>query len=275
MQKWEICEIECLKFLQNKYGNEIFKFEREGGSDSTKPDIVLKENGKKILAIEVKMKKAQCGQFVAFPNNKDKSFDYSTQNNENSNYIYANEILDEMAKDYERYKNPDTKGVELEIDSCYFYTWVCEFYKNKGVKYFIVEKETEVKNLNADNFVIIPIASFEKYFKLTALYRRKRSGSYDPSINNFSEIEETLLSEGFKLEKIEKIGKHVYATFVAKKDIYKIPSTTKRFQFKGVQDNYFKVTILSKTCNPNIIFSLELISDQRKIDLEKFEREFL
>ena len=64
------------------------------------------------LYIESKMKQAQCGQFVAFPNTDSNSFDYSKANAYPEN-IQSEAILDKMTEDFDRYKNPGTDGTEL------------------------------------------------------------------------------------------------------------------------------------------------------------------
>lgn len=77
MEKWKICEEECLKYLKLNFSDKYYDFKGEGGSDSTKSDILLTKSGIAIFYIETKMEQAQCGQFVAFPNEDEKSFYYS------------------------------------------------------------------------------------------------------------------------------------------------------------------------------------------------------
>ena len=132
MEKWQICEAECLAYLQSKYSKNENNFEAEGGSDSTKSDILFRKYGAIAFYIESKMSQAQCGQFVAFPNLESKSFDYSRANAYPEN-IYSESILEKMAEDFDRYKNPGTDGIELLMDNDLFYSWIGEFYKAKNV----------------------------------------------------------------------------------------------------------------------------------------------
>ena len=46
------------------------------------------------------------------------------------------------------------------------------------------------------------------------------------------------------------------------------------YQYKPETNGIFKVTKLSNTSNPNVIFSISLIQDQQERDLEKFRLEF-
>jgi len=273
MEKWQICEKECLEFLKINYSDKKYNFEAEGGSDSTKSDILLTKSGIAIFYLETKMQNAQCGQFVVFPNDDYKTFDYSKANAYKENH-QSQIILEKMAEDYDRYKNPGTDGIELKMDKAFFYDWIMEFYRNKGVKYFIIEKEVGENNLSASNFVIFPLEHFYKYFDVNALYRRKKSGSANPSEKDFFEIEKAMNSEGFKKIDIWKDEKYVLVKMQAEPMTYKLIGKTHTYQFKHENDNVFKVTKLSNTSNPNVIFSIALIKEQEQRDLDKFNAEF-
>lgn len=273
MENWQICEAECLQYLKKNFSDSKYDFEAEGGSDSTKSDILLTKSGIAIFYIESKMKQAQCGQFVAFPNTDTNSFEYSKANAYSKN-IQSTVILDKMAENFDKYKNPSTNGIELVMDKSYFYSWIYEFYKGKGVKYFIIEKEVGSKNLSQNNFIIFPIEHFHKYFDVTALYRRKKSGSSNPTEHDYTEIKKAAVSEGFAIKNIYKNGKYVFVNMNAEPITYKIIGEIHTYQYKPETNGIFKVTKLSNTSNPNVIFSISLIQDQQERDLEKFRLEF-
>lgn len=274
MEKWQKCEAECLKYLQTKYSKEGFSFEAEGGSNSTKSDILFKKFGAVAFYIESKMAQAQCGQFVAFPNNDSRTFEYSRQNAYSAS-IYSEQILEKMAEDYDRYKNPGTDGIDLLMDDSLFYSWIGEFYKEKNVKYFIIEKDVGNNNMNSSNFIIFPIEHFQHYFNVSAKYRRKKSGSSNPTENDYSEITKVTKSEGFTITDFySNDGKHLLVKMNAAPGTYKIIGENHTFQFKNTSGNEFVVTRLSNTNNPNVIFSIGLIQEQQQRDLDKFEREF-
>lgn len=273
MENWQICEAECLQYLKKNFSDSRYDFEAGGGYDSTKSDILLTKSGIAIFYIESKMKQAQCGQFVAFPNTEKKTFEYSKANAYSEN-IQSTFILDKMAEDFDKYKNPDTDGIELLMDKGYFYSWICEFYKGKGVKYFIIEKEVGSKNLSQNNFIIFPIEHFHKYFDVTAFYRRKKSGSSNPTEHDYTEIKKAAASEGFAIKDIYKNGKYVFVKMNAEPITYKIIGEMHTYQYKPDTNGIFKVTKLSNTSNPNVIFSISLIQDQQERDLEKFRLEF-
>lgn len=54
MENWQICEAECLQYLKKNFSDSKYKFEAEGGSDSTKSDILLTKSGIAIFYIESK-----------------------------------------------------------------------------------------------------------------------------------------------------------------------------------------------------------------------------
>ncbi len=273
MENWQICEAECLDYLKQNFSDNKYNFEAKGGSDSKKSDIVLTKNGIECFYIEAKMPHAQCGQFVAFPNEETKTFEYSKSNIYIEN-IHSELILEKMAENFDRYRNPGTEGIELLMDKTCFYSWIYEFYRNKGVRYFIVEKEVGTNNLTPQNFVIFPIEHFQRYFDVDALYRRKKSGSANPSEKDYAEISKALQSEGFQTTKIYKTGKYVFAEIAAAPLTYKIIGETHTYQLKYQKDNIFKVTKLSNTSNPNVIFAISLIQDQVDSDLTQFKQEF-
>ena len=275
MEKWQICEAECLAYLQSKYSKNGNNFEAEGGSDSTKSDILFRKYGAVAFYIESKMSQAQCGQFVAFPNLESKSFDYSRANAYPEN-IYSESILEKMAEDFDRYKNPGTDGIELLMDNDLFYSWIGEFYKAKNVKYFIIEKDVGNNNMSSSNFVIFPIEHFQHYFNVSAKYRRKKSGSTNPTENDYAEITKAAKSEGVSITDFySNDGRHLLVKMNAVSRTYKIIGEKHTFQFKNTSGNEFIVTRLSNTNNPNVIFSIGLIQEQQQRDLDKFEREFI
>lgn len=81
-------------------------------------------------------------------------------------------------------------------------------------------------------------------------------------------------SEGFELNKIFQKDKYIFAEIDAEPIKYKLTGEKNRYQLKPEQ-NKFKITKLSKTSNPNIIFEITLIGKQNERDLEKFKSEFI
>jgi len=274
VKNWQICEKECFEYINKKFQCKNFDFTMDGGSNSSKSDIHVSKNGISIFYIEAKMQKAQCGQFVVFPNKNENNFIYSRENKYPEN-LQTSLIIEKMSANFSKYRNPNTKGIFLDIDKTYLYDWVYHFYReNKDVKYFIIEKSVGNNDLSDENFIIFPIEHFYKYFDISAIYRTKKSGSSNPTKNDFTDIKSALDSKGFEVKKIFQENKYIYAEINAAPITYKITGEKNRYQIKP-ENNKFKITKLSNTSNPNIIFEITLIGEQNDRDLEKFKSEFI
>ena len=81
-------------------------------------------------------------------------------------------------------------------------------------------------------------------------------------------------TEGFKFKKLYHEDKYVFTEIDAEPIAYKLTGEKNRYQLKPEQ-NKFKITKLSKTSNPNVIFEITLIGEQNNRDLEKFKSEFI
>lgn len=270
-ENWKICEKECFEYLKKNFSSEKFTFEADGGSDSTKSDILLKRNGIQCFFIESKMQQAQCGQFVV---KQESNRFVNSENNRHQKNLIEDVIIDKMNENFDDYANPGTGGKNLNLDKSYFYEWIYNFYKSKDVKYFIVEKIVGENNSSPDNFIIFPIQHFHKYFDVTGIYRVKKSGSTHPSQTNVLEIE-TCLSD-------EKIS-HSRISFRNDKAYIKMPGKMEKFQLQGIKYDYqfnpkgndiFEIRRLSNTKNANVIFSISLTKNQDAEDLRSFEAEF-
>lgn len=90
----------------------------------------------------------------------------------------------------------------------------------------------------------------------------------------YTEIKEAATSEGFAIKDIYKNEKYVFVKMKAEPITYKIIGKMHTYQYKPENNGIFKVTKLSNTSNPNVIFSISLIQDQQEMDLEKFRLEF-
>lgn len=262
MENWKIFENECVEYLNKTYGDSA-SFQGKGGSDSTAPDIkVYDKRGKHIFSIEAKMPNAQAGQFVLFP--KDGKFEYSDRNAHEENE-QTTAIIKQMNDDFDRYNAPGTRGVNLCMSSSLLYDWVKEYYQNvKNEKYFITK--------NNSDFIIFPVDKLDQYLNVSAMYRKKGSGSSVPSNNNKKEIENTLKASSYTYSDIE-IGK-VESTIILKnctKDRFILQGQSYRYQFKKINGKQYQIRRLSNTSNANVIFSISVKGTRKEEDLKTFE----
>lgn len=270
-ENWKICEKECFEYLKKNFSSKKFTFEENGGSDSTKSDILLKKNGIQCFFIESKMQEAQCGQFVV---RQEKNRFVNSENNRHQKNLVEDVIIDKMNENFDEYANPGTSGKKLNLDNSYFYEWIYNFYKSKDVKYFIVEKLVGENNLSPDNFVIFPIQHFHKYFKVSGTYRVKKSGSTHPSQTNILEIESCLNDEKISHSRITFKNDKAYIKLSEKREKFQIQGIKYDYQFNPEGYNIFEIRRLSNTNNANVIFSISLDKKQDVEDLRNFEAEF-
>lgn len=253
-EKWKVFENECVEYLKKRYPNKSKVFEHQGGSDSNVSDILVAKNTAEEFYIEVKSPKAQCGQFVLYPDPQKQCFIYSPKNKYPTNK-YSDVIIEKMNRDYSIFVDAGTTGQHIELEPKIFWGWIKTYYQIKGVKYFITK---------SSEYIISPIDSLEYYFDIEACYRVKKSGSAVPAKSNQKEIA-LILEENnypikrayFKNEKyyVELI-KNVQAAIELKS---RTSSTTYLFKPEVKEDaTVFNVRRLSNTFNANVIFSIML-----------------
>lgn len=258
MANWQKFEINCTDYLNEKYGSSA-KFVHHGGSDSNVPDIMVDAKNESIFGIEAKKCPAQCGQFVLLPNVSTREFEYSTRN---FSQFTKNtfDIITHMNKSFDEYKEAGTAGKEIIFDGCkeVFANWVIEYYNNKMVKYFIT-----------NDYTILPIQKFAKYFDITATYRIKRSGSSSVGKTALDSISNHI-NQNFEVVSIAKDGTKLFVT--AKQSMHDTRFVYGKYEYMfSARDDKYEIRKLSNTFNANVIFSINLISHQSQEDLQSFE----
>ncbi len=271
---WEELENRCYEYLKRIYGKNN-AIEPYGKSDSTKADIKVEPSGSEEFFIEVKACDSQCCQFVLFPNEETKKFDFSKRNkvpkSDNCKRIIA--YMDGL---YKKYYKVGKKGIPVDVDSSILYGLVQDFYSVKNVKFFMTEG-TEI--------ILFPSDSFSDYFNIEAFYRRKPSGSSEPNEkNNNLEIIQGL-SEDNILGTIEykTVGDKTRCFLHSDETLHKKRMMCDKYTYQFKDNKYsktlskikahvYEVRRLSNTSNPNVICQLSLKkASQDKNDLQVFE----
>lgn len=272
---WEDLESKCYEHLKKEYGrnNSVEAF---GSADSTKADIAIRNSMHDSFYVEVKSEKAQCCQFVLFPNADTEHFDFSKDNkvplSKNCEKIIAH-----MNATYKTYCKVGKKGIPVNVDSAILYGLVTDFYQEKNVKFFMTE---------GNELMIFPIDRFSEYFDIEAVYRCKTSGSSEPTQStNTSEILQGMANDQIKGELEYKFVAGKIRCFLhADKQLHghRTPCASYTYQYKDnnysklVQrksDYVFEVRRLSNTSNPNVICQLSLKKTyQQADDLKAFEQ---
>ncbi len=251
---WQIFETNALNYLKKEYTDCTFNL--LGGSNSNCSDIqVIKNNN--IFYLEAKMPNSQSGQFVLLKN--DDHFVYSPENKSSIN-PYSRIILNFINTNFDNFKNVGSSPIQIKMKEKIFYDWIIDSYHQKGAKGFI----SYFKN----TFFIFPINNLDKYFHVSASFRRKKSGS---SKLGKKYIEEIKNSPYFKNDEVKIINN----------DVYIISNNTSINRSKFKLNNFFiqlteetkgvfLVRKLSNTNNANVIFSISL-KNELSSDILKFK----
>lgn len=244
MTTWEDFEIACTDYLNNKFG-AYAKFIHQGGSNSTVSDIRVETNSGKSFYIDAKHSPAQCGQFVLLPDIKTSTFTYSTQNANRFN-TYASIIMNHMNHSFDEYREAGTKGKDIDLPNCeeIFSNWVIETYSLKRTRYFIT-----------NDFVILPIEHFQKYFDITATYRIKRSGSSNVGRSRINLISNYITNHNYCINDIKAKGDKLFVSSSINLHNERFIIQEYEYMF-SLRDNEYEIRKLSNTYNANVIFSI-------------------
>ena len=136
-----------------------------------------------------------------------------------------------------------------------------------------------------DDLIIFPFDKFSAYFEISAVYRKKKSGSAEPNeLNNLDEIKQGIINENIDgILEFQKINSKNRCFLHSNKLLHnqKIYCDIYNYQFKDnkysktlpKKKNYvYEIRRLSNTNNPNVICKLSLKkNNQDNDDLIAFE----
>lgn len=243
---WKEFEKSSAEYLSNiKVFEGIAEFTHIGSSDSTTSDILVQTNKSRFF-IEVKKSKAQCGQFVLFPNEQTKKFEFSTKNKTPLNKA-SQTIIDYMNANYEKFEKAGTKGVDITFDNCnkVFEQWILEAAKQKNVLFYMTK-----------GYTILPVNDISKYFEITAKYRIKKSGSSNAGKQNIETLTNVIKAMDNDWQNIEAKGPKLFVQTSDDIDKKSFQFNGKMYMFAKRKDKY-EVRKLSDTRNANVIFSIK------------------
>lgn len=287
MAKWIKLEKDCYRYINHEY-SKFVKVTAYGELDSTKPDIhIIKKDGDDFF-VEVKSPKAQCCQFVLFANNETKKFDLSTQN-KGPDSSYKDKIISYMNNNFEEYKQVDTKDIDTKsitvpIEKSVLYGWVNDFHISKKVKYFLTKKQ------KSKDYIIFPIDKFSNYFEISAVYRKKGSGSNEACQSNYLELLNGLKKLHIKGDlDFQFINNKLKCFFHSQDDsLCNTVIKCEKYNYTLINNEHsgkalkltsypfiYEVRKLSTTCNPTFICEIKLKQriKQDESDKNNFENE--
>lgn len=259
---WVQHELECINYLQQNFAMDgHIQFKHLGGSDSTKSDIAVYKDGQFLFCMDAKMESAQSGQFVLLPDETSKTFVFSDANKSDLNE-QTSAIINEMNQHFDKYKSPTTKGISLNLNQTISANWIINHYKALHADFFITK---------GMNFIVAPIEKFGYYFHIEAIYRKKKSGSANPTSKDIAIITALLNKHGFIFSQLCFMGKYLTINIASNDKQFIVRGNSKDYYFKRQANGLYKITKLSNTNNPNVIFQISLKRQQDPNDLELFK----
>lgn len=244
MEQWLAFEVQCTKYLNQKFG-ERASFCHLGGEDSTVPDILVTTYSGRRFYMDAKLAPAQCGQFVLLPSVANRCFVFSDRNKTNL-IPQVQVIINHMNANFEAYKEAGTAGKEIDLNDGgkTFCEWIISTYIQKGVEFFIT-----------NDYTILPIRDFAKHFHVTAMYRVKRSGSAAVGKRNLSRVIQYIKASGYPVERhVAEGGKlFIYSSVNLHDERFIFDGFEYMFSYRG---DRFEIRKLSNTFNANVIFSI-------------------
>lgn len=256
--KWKEYEINSCKFLNSTYSNLGFTFSNTGFSNSKESDVSILKNNIKIGNIEAKLSPSQAGQFVICECGQ--GFEFSSKNVYPINH-YTRKIIKFINNNYYKYKEPSTKGINLDCGDDLLYNWVINHYKNNKSSDFLISST----NINSYN-IIIPVEEIPKYFNISATVRNKKSGSRHLPKKLYDSCRDILFEnmnkKGYSISNIYSNNKKYIVKLnneanLSNNDL-KFYLNENELYLSDIGNNEFAIKVCSNTNNTNIVFSLKL-----------------
>ena len=262
---WKDFEKEASNFLKSKIKGKNIYIESLGGSDSTEKDIKIFKDNKLHTIIEVKEENAQMGQLVVILNQDKSKFVLSKKSIDFEEKLkISSDILKYINNNFKKYRNPSQKGLKLKCNKDVSYNYLDKFNKIKKYNYFLS------KNKN-DEIKLVEVKNFKKYFDITPIIRRKKSGSSHLNIKDYKKVESYILKTiGIKINKNHK------GYFLTIPDLQRNNFKQKRERsfvigenefYLSPKENIHYIKKCSKTNNPNIIFEIRFSNTKKDDDL--------
>jgi hypothetical protein len=261
LQKWEIFQNEATEFLSNYFNIHC---SMEGGFDATTSEITARNTDKVITTIEAKFCPAQAGQIILLSDGSKFSFSDKSKNNSNS---YTHDIIRYLNSNYSSFLGTNSATIPVNIDDHTLFNWVKTVYQEKNVEWIIAS--SKFNDLTQDDLLLVPLNEMEKYFDISIVFRRKKSGNTHipgKELIDF-EYELDLITEDYKIKRTNNKYLLTLDSRISNFNIgtkYLLSMTNKECQY------YIKKKDVNT--NPNIMFKLNL-KDNIEFKSEQFKKD--
>jgi hypothetical protein len=262
LQKWEIFQDEATDFLNNYFNAD---FAMEGGFDTITSHITARKSNYLLATIEAKFDSNQAGQIVLLPDGNKFSFCYKSKNDENK---YTHEIIKYLNSNYASFNGSNTANIHVNISESILFNWVKTIYDEKNVEWIISSKK--FNKLNQNDLLFIPISEIEKYFDISLVFRRKKTGNTQIPGKDIIDFKEQLdlITKDYKIKKTN--NKYLLTTKSRLSDFnigskYLVSMTNVDCQY------YIKKKDINT--NPNVMFQLNM-KDNIEFKDERFKEDY-
>ena len=267
--KWELFEKEACDYLNYMYRGKPITFEASGGKNAFTSDIKAYIGDEYLFSIESKYSPAQSGQFVII----EEENEYKLSTLGYSNNKYTQEIINHLNSNKNYYTPRGQSSINIDIDKSILSSWIVEHYKSKD-SYFVI---TSTK-LN-DYKVILPTEEIHQYFDVSAVIRRKRSGTGNVAkskVNDcISKLKDHLYENNIGLKKINSINNKTIVELDGNNELEKSLRYFGEVYYLSPtpqEPNKFTLKSRAKTNNINVIFSLKFTGKQVDFGIDLLDK---
>lgn len=263
--KWELFEVEACDYLNSQLKETNFHFVGEGGSDSTLSDIKIFKNNKYLFTIEAKYSPSQSGQIALAENNE--SYILSTDS-KGKNNPYTQTIIDHLNENKAKYSPINQGAITIDLDKNILSQWIINHYQNKNSAFIITSTK-----LNSFK-VILPIHELMNYFNVSAVIRRKKSGTSNVAQKNIqscmNELEQYLSTLNLQIINTISEDKKTRIILNSTQPLKKSECYFGRNYFlsKSKDNDGYYLKQTSNTNNLNILFKLVFTGSKSDIGIE-------
>ncbi len=247
LQKWEIFQDEATVFLNNYFNAN---FTKEGGLDASTSHITVRNINQVITNIEAKFGSTQAGQIVLAEDDNKFSYCDKSKNPPNS---YTQVIIKYLNSNYSSFKSKNTASIHVDISESTLFNWVKTIHNDKNVQWII--SSNKFNDLTVNDLLFVPIDEIEKYFDISLVFRRKKTG--DTHIQGkdiiYFKSKLDLISKDYK---IKKINNKYLLTMKSRLSDFNIGSKY-LVSMTNVDCQYY-IKKKDINTNPNIMFQLNL-----------------
>lgn len=265
---WELFELESCCYLNTLYSDTQLRFCADGGKNSYSQDIKVYNGQNYIFSIEAKYSPSQSGQFVL----KEESGIYLlSKKSKFENNEYTKAIIEHLNNNKEYYSPEGQRAIEIIIEQNILANWIIEHYKSKSSQFIITSTKL------GDYKAILPLNDLQEFFNVSAVIRRKKSGTADipkSMINGcITELKNHLMNFKLDISSVSSLGKK---TLIRLPNDIVLKKSERSFgesyylSENSEGEGYF-IKKKSQTNNLNVIFSLKYIGPETNFGIDNLK----